>query len=152
MIDSDSFYEMLENIQRGIDFKLAMKAFGISKKDLEPWHKREMIKSKAQATIAMQQVIHEHGSEDWRAMQWIIERNNKERDDEQELQKLLNKQLAKEMAKGLIESSVAGETLGDPRSQEGESGEAEDYSDSEKPRGVLRIPRNIPDPTADGNI
>ena len=152
MIDSDSFYEMLENIQRGIDLKLAMKAFGISKRDLEPWHKKEMVKAKAQATIAMQQVIHEHGSEDWRAMQWIIERNNKERDDEQELQKLLNKQLAKEMAKGLIESSVAGETLGDPRGQESESGEAEDYSDSEKPRGVLRIPRNIPDPTADGNI
>ena len=121
MIDSDSFYEMLENIQRGIDFKLAMKAFGISKRDLEPWHKKEMVKAKAQATIAMQQVIHEHGSEDWRAMQWIIERNNKERDDEQELQKLLNKQLAKEMAKGLIESSVAGETLGNPRSEESES-------------------------------
>jgi len=152
MIDSDSFYEMLENIQRGIDFKLAMKAFGISKRDLEPWHKKEMIKAKAQATIAMQQVIHEHGSEDWRAMQWIIERNNKERDDEQELQKLLNKQLAKEMAKGLIESNIAGETFGNPRSEEGESGEAEDYSDSEKPRGVLRIPRNLPDPPADGNI
>jgi hypothetical protein len=152
MIDSDSFYEMLENIQRGIDLKLAMKAFGISKRDLEPWHKKEMIKAKAQATIAMQQVIHEHGAEDWRAMQWIIERNNKERNDEQELQKLLNKQLAKEMAKGLIESNVAGETLGDPRSQEGESGEAEDYSDSEKPRGVLRIPRNQPDSTADGDI
>jgi len=152
MIDSDSFYEMLENIQRGIDFKLAMKAFGISKRDLEPWHKKEMVKAKAQATIAMQQVIHEHGSEDWRAMQWIIERNNKERDDEQELQKLLNKQLAKEMAKGLIESSVAGETLGNPRSEESESGEAEDYSDSEKPRGVLRIPRDKLDPPADGNI
>jgi len=152
MIDSDSFYEMLENIQRGIDFKLAMKAFGISKRDLEPWHKKEMIKAKAQATIAMQQVIHEHGSEDWRAMQWIIERNNKERDDEQELQKLLNKQLAKEMAKGLIESSVAGETLGNPRSEESESGESEDYSDSERPRGVLRIPRDNIDSPADGNI
>ena len=152
MIDSDSFYEMLENIQRGIDLKLAMKAFGISKRDLEPWHKKEMVKAKAQATIAMQQVIHEHGSEDWRAMQWIIERNNKERNDEQELQKLLNKQLAKEMAKGLIESSVAGETFGNPASQEGESGESEDYSDSEKPRGVLRIPRDKPDPTADGNF
>ena len=152
MIDSDSFYEMLENIQRGIDLKLAMKAFGISKRDLEPWHKKEMIKAKAQATIAMQQVIHEHGSEDWRAMQWIIERNNKERNDEQELQKLLNKQLAKEMAKGLIESSVAGEAFGDSRSQEGESGESEDYSDSERPRGVLRIPRNNPDSTTDGDI
>lgn len=152
MIESDSFYEMLENVQRGIDFKLAMKAFGISKKDLEPWHKKEMIKAKAQATIAMQQVIHEHGSEDWRAMQWIIERNNKERDDEQELQKLLNKQLAKEMAKGLIESSVAGETFGNQGSKEGESGEPEDYSDSEKPRGVLRIPRNNLDSTANGNI
>lgn len=152
MIDSDSFYEMLENIQRGIDLKLAMKAFGISKRDLEPWHKKEMIRAKAQATIAMQQVIHEHGSEDWRAMQWIIERNNKERNDEQELQKLLNKQLAKEMAKGLIESSVAGETFGNPASQEGESGESEDYSDSERPRGVLRIPRNQPDSTADGDI
>jgi hypothetical protein len=85
-------------------------------------------------------------------MQWIIERNNKERNDEQEIQKLLNKQLAKEMAKGLIESSVAGETLGNPRSEEGESGESEDYSDSERPRGVLRIPRNQPDSTADGNI
>lgn len=152
MIDSDSFYEMLENIQRGIDLKLAMKAFGISKRDLEPWHKKEMIKAKAQATIAMQQVIHEHGAEDWRAMQWIIERNNKERNDEQELQKLLNKQLAKEMAKGLIESSVAGEAFGDPRSQENESGESEDYSDSERPRGVLRIPRNNPDSTTDGDI
>ena len=152
MIDSDSFYEMLENIQRGIDFKLAMKAFGISKRDLEPWHKKEMIKSKAQATIAMQQVIHEHGSEDWRAMQWIIERNNKERDDEQELQKLLNKQLAKEMAKGLIESSIAGEVIGNSRSEASESGESEDYSDSEKPRGVLRIPQHNPDSTANGNI
>lgn len=152
MIDSDSFYEMLENIQRGIDFKLAMKAFGISKRDLEPWHKKEMIKSKAQATIAMQQVIHEHGSEDWRAMQWIIERNNKERDDEQELQKLLNKQLAKEMAKGLIESSIAGEIVRNTGSEASESGESEDYSDSEKPRGVLRIPRNNLDSTADGNI
>ena len=152
MIDSDSFYEMLENIQREIDLKLAMKAFGISKRDLEPWHKKEMIKAKAQATIAMQQVIHEHGSEDWRAMQWIIERNNKERNDEQELQKLLNKQLAKEMAKGLIESSVAGEAFGNPASQEGESGESEDYSDSERPRGVLRIPRNKPDSTANGDI
>ena len=152
MIDSDSFYEMLENIQRGIDFKLAMKAFGISKRDLEPWHKKEMIKAKAQATIAMQQVIHEHGSEDWRAMQWIIERNNKERDDEQELQKLLNKQLAKEMAKGLIESSIAGEIVRNTGSEEGQSGESEDYSDSEKPRGVLRIPRNLPDSPANGNI
>jgi hypothetical protein len=60
--------------------------------------------------------------------------------------------LAKEMAKGLIESNIAGETFGNPRDQEGESGESEDYSDSEKPRGVLRIPRNIPDPPADGNI
>ena len=152
MIDSDSFYEMLENIQRGIDFKLAMKAFGVSRRDLEPWHKKEMIKAKAQATIAMQQVIHEHGSEDWRAMQWIIERNNKERDDEQELQKLLNKQLAKEMAKGLIESSIAGEIVRNTGGEEGQSGESEDYSDSEKPRGVLRIPQHNPDSTADGNI
>lgn len=143
---------MLENIQRGIDFKLAMKAFGVSRRDLEPWHKKEMIKAKAQATIAMQQVVHEHGSEDWRAMQWIIERNNKERDDEQELQKLLNKQLAKEMAKGLIESSIAGEIVRDPRSEEGESGEPEDYSDPQKSRGVLRIPRNNSNSAADGNI
>lgn len=152
MINSDEFYEMLENIQRGIDIKLAMKAFGVTRKDLEPWHKKEMLRAKAQATIALQQIIREHGAEDWRAMQWIIERNNKERSDEQKLQELLNKQLAKEMAKGLIESSIAGETFSDQGSEANELGEPENYGDSERPRGVLRIPRNNPDSATDGNL
>ena len=152
MINSDEFYEMLENIQRGIDIKLAMKAFGVTKRDLEPWHKKEMSRAKAQATIALQQIIREHGAEDWRAMQWIIERNNKERSDEQKLQELLNKQLAKEMAKGLIESSIAGETFPNQASEANELGEPENYGDSERPRGVLRIPRNNPDPATDGDL
>lgn len=152
MINSDEFYEMLENIQRGIDIKLAMRAFGVTKKDLEPWHKREMLKAKAQATIALQQIIREHGAEDWRAMQWIIERNNQERTDEQKLQEILNKQLAKEMAKGLIESSIAGETFPNSGSEGDQSEEPENYGDSERPRGVLRIPQHNPDPATDGDI
>ena len=152
MINSDEFYEMLENIQRVIDIKLAMRAFGVTKKDLEPWHKREMLKAKAQATIALQQIIREHGAEDWRAMQWIIERNNQERTDEQKLQEILNKQLAKEMAKGLIESSIAGETFPNSGGEGDQSEEPENYGDSERPRGVLRIPQHNPDPSTDGDI
>ena len=95
MIDKDSFYEMLENIQRGVDIKLAMRAFGIRKSELEPWHKNEMVKAKAQATISMQQIIHEHGAEDWRALQWIIERNNKGQENGQQLEAAINKQIDK---------------------------------------------------------
>lgn len=152
MIDSDDFYEMLENIQHGVDIKLAMKAFGISVKDLEPWHKAEMVKAKAQATISMQKVIHEHGAEDWRAMQWIIERNNKDQEDEKQLQAAINKQIAREVAKGLIESGLAGEDAGIEGHQGTQEGEPEDGYHPEESKGVLRLPGNKTDGPADGDI
>ena len=152
MIDSDSFYEMLENIQRGIDIKLAMSAFGISKRDLEPWHKAEIKKAKAQATIAMQSIIRDHGAEDWRALQWIIEINNKDKDDEKQLREILNRQIAKELAKGLIESNVGETDIGDQEDSGTQSEEQEDYSDSQRPRGVLRLPQNNIDSSTDGDF
>lgn len=152
MIEQESFYEMLENIQRGVDIKLAMRAFGISKKDLEPWHKKEMLKAKAQATISMQQIIHEHGSEDWRALQWIIERNNKGQENGQQLEAAINKQIAKEVAKGLIESGIEGSTGSTGSHQGNKETEPEDYSDTEDSQGVLRLPRNKTQSTADGDF
>jgi hypothetical protein len=152
MIDPDSFYEMLENIQRGIDIKLAMSAFGISKRDLEPWHKAEIKKAKAQATIAMQSIIRDHGAEDWRALQWIIEINNKDKDDEKQLREILNRQIAKELAKGLIESNIGETDIGDQEDSGTQSEEQEDYSDSQRPRGVLRLPQNNIDSSTDGDF
>jgi hypothetical protein len=152
MIEPDTFYEMLENIQHGVDIKLAMKAFGVSKNDLEHWHKVECIKAKAQATIAMQKIINEHGAEDWRAMQWIIERNNRAKENGQNIEIAINKQIAKELAKGLIESSIAG-TIGTNQSSEGISGsEQEDYNDSQESKGVLQLPENKINKSTDGNF
>jgi hypothetical protein len=152
MIEPDTFYEMLENIQHGVDIKLAMKAFGVSKNDLERWHKVECIKAKAQATIAMQKIINEHGAEDWRAMQWIIERNNRAKENGQNIEIAINKQIAKELAKGLIESSITG-TIGTNQSSEGVSGsEQEDYSDSQESKGVLQLPENKINKSTDGNF
>ena len=148
----ENFYEMLENIQRGVDIKLAMRAFGISKKDLEPWHKKEMAKAKAQATISMQQIIHEHGSQDWRALQWIIERNNRNQNNEQQLEANLNKQIAKELAKGIIESSIAGQIEGITGNQGIQEVESEDCGYSERPESILRLPRNSSESTADGDF
>lgn len=152
MIDSDSFYEMLENVQRGIDIKLAMSAFGVKKSDLEPWHISEIKKAKAQATIAMQGIIRDHGAEDWRALQWLIEINNKDKDDEKQLREILNRQIAKELAKGLIESSAGETDTGDSGDSGTQSEESEDYSDSQRPRGVLRLPQNNIDSAADGDF
>lgn len=152
MIDKDSFYEMLENIQRGVDIKLAMRAFGIRKKDLEPWHKREMAKAKAQATISMQQIIHEHGAEDWRALQWIIERNNRNQQNEQQLEAAINKQIAKEVAKTLIESGIEGADAATGNDQGNQESKSEDYSDSEDSQGVLRLPGNKIKPSTDGDF
>lgn len=152
MIDKDSFYEMLENIQRGVDIKLAMRAFGIRKKDLEPWHKREMAKAKAQATISMQQIIHEHGAEDWRALQWIIERNNRNQQNEQQLEAAINKQIAKEVAKTLIESGIEGADAATGNDQGDQESKSEDYSDSEGSQGVLRLPGNKIKPSTDGDF
>ena len=149
---SETFYEMLENIQRGIDIKLAMTAFGVNKSDLEPWHKKEMLKAKAQATISMQQIVHEHGSQDWRAMQWIIEKNNKAKNHEQQLEAAINKQIAKEVAKGLIESSLEGaiESIG---IHQGDSeSESESGFDPERPESILRLSGNSPESTADGDF
>lgn len=148
----ENFYEMLENIQRGVDIKLAMRAFGISKKDLEPWHKKEMAKAKAQATISMQQIIHEHGSQDWRALQWIIERNNRNQNNEQQLEANLNKQIAKELAKGIIESSIAGQIEGIASNQGIQEVESEDSRYSERPESILRLPRNSSESAADGDF
>jgi len=148
----ENFYEMLENIQRGVDIKLAMRAFGISKKDLEPWHKKEMAKAKAQATISMQQIIHEHGSQDWRALQWIIERNNRNQNNEQQLEANLNKQIAKELAKGIIESSIAGQIEGIAGNQGIQEVESEDCGYSERPESILRLPRNSSESAADGDF
>lgn len=148
----ENFYEMLENIQRGVDIKLAMRAFGISKKDLEPWHKKEMAKAKAQATISMQQIIHEHGSQDWRALQWIIERNNRNQNNEQQLEANLNKQIAKELAKGIIESSIAGQIEGITGNQGIQEVESEDCGYSERPESILRLPRNSSESSADGDF
>lgn len=152
MIESESFYECLENIQRGIDIKLAMQAFGIDGKQLEPWHKKEMLRAKAQATIAMQATINEHGTEDWRALQWIIERNNKDKDDEKQLREILNRQIAKELAKGLIESTISESNSEDQGHTKAQQGESESFDDSERPRGVLRLPKNYPDSSTDGDI
>jgi hypothetical protein len=152
MIEPDTFYEMLENIQHGVDIKLAMKAFGVSKNNLEHWQKVECVKAKAQATIAMQKIINEHGAEDWRAMQWIIERNNKAKENEQNIEIAINKQIAKELAKGLIESSITG-TIGTNQGSEGVSGsEQEDYSDSQESKGVLQLPENKTNKSTDGNF
>lgn len=152
MIEPDTFYEMLENIQHGVDIKLAMKAFGVSKNDLERWHKVEMIKAKAQATIAMQKTINEHGAEDWRAMQWIIERNNKAKENGQNIEIAINKQIAKELAKGLIESSITG-TIGTNQNSETVSGsEQEDYNDSQESKGILRLPENKINKSTNGNF
>jgi len=152
MIESDTFYEMLENIQHGVDIKLAMKAFGVSKNDLERWHKVECIKAKAQATIAMQKVINEHGAEDWRAMQWIIERNNKAKENEQNIEIAINKQIAKELAKGIIESGFTG-SVGTNKESEGITGsKSEGYSDPQEPSGVLRLPENKTNKSTDGNF
>lgn len=148
----ENFYEMLENIQRGVDIKLAMRAFGISKKDLEPWHKKEMAKAKAQATISMQQIIHEHGSQDWRALQWIIERNNRNQNNEQQLEANLNKQIAKELAKGIIESSISGQIEGITGNQGIQEVESEDCGYSERPESILRLPRNSSESSADGDF
>ena len=148
----ENFYEMLENIQRGVDIKLAMRAFGISKKDLEPWHKKEMAKAKAQATISMQQIIHEHGSQDWRALQWIIERNNRNQNNEQQLEANLNKQIAKELAKGIIESSIAGQIEGITGNQGIQEVESEDCGYPERPESILRLPRNSSESSADGDF
>ena len=148
----ENFYEMLENIQRGVDIKLAMRAFGISKKDLEPWHKKEMAKAKAQATISMQQIIHEHGSEDWRALQWIIERNHKGQANEQQLEAAINKQIAREVAKGLIESGLAGEIAGTGGDQGISQSEPEDSSYSEGAESILRLPRDKTKSPADGDF
>lgn len=152
MMSSDDFYEMLENVQRGVDIKLAMKAFGISKKDLEPWQKKEMVKAKAMATISMQQVIHEHGSLDWRAMQWIIERNHKRTEDGKQIELAINKQIAKEVAKGLIESGLAGEVAGLGGNKGVQEGESEDDSYSPEPSGILFLPRNKTESPTDGDI
>jgi hypothetical protein len=152
VIDSDTFYEMLENVQRGIDIKLAMSAFGVNRSDLEPWHKAEIKKAKAQATIAMQGIVRDHGAEDWRALQWLIEINNKDKDDEKQLREILNRQIAKELAKGLIESSAGEADTGDSGDSGTQSEESEDYSDSQRPRGVLRLPQNNIDSPADGNF
>ena len=152
MIEPDTFYEMLENIQHGVDIKLAMKAFGVSKSDLEHWHKVEMVKAKAQATIAMQKIINEHGAEDWRAMQWIIERNNKAKENEQNIEIAINKQIAKELAKGIIESGFTG-SAGANKDSEGLSGsKSEGYSDPEEPSGVLRLPENKINKSTNGNF
>ena len=148
----ENFYEMLENIQRGVDIKLAMRAFGIRKKDLEPWHKQEMMKAKAQATISMQQIIHEHGSEDWRALQWIIERNHKGQANEQQLESAINKQIAREVAKGLIESSLAGEIAGIGNHQGNQESESEDSSYSEESDSILRLPGNKTESATDGDF
>lgn len=148
----ENFYEMLENIQRGVDIKLAMRAFGISKKDLEPWHKKEMIKAKAQAAISMQQIIHEHGSEDWRALQWIIERNSKGQNHEQQLESAINKQIAREVAKGLIESSLAAEIAGTGSDQGFSESKSENNSYTEGSESILRLPENKTQSSTDGDF
>jgi hypothetical protein len=151
-MNNENFYEMLENIQRGVDIKLAMRAFGISKKHLEPWHKKEMAKAKAQATISMQQIVHEHGSQDWRALQWIIERNNRNQNNEQQLEAAINKQIAREVAKGLIESGLAGEIAGTGSHQGVPESQSEDSGYSEGAESILRLPRDKTKPPADGDF
>jgi uncharacterized lipoprotein YajG len=85
-------------------------------------------------------------------MQWIIERNNRVKENGQNIEIAINKQIAKELAKSLIESSITG-TIGANKGSEGVSGsEQEDYNDSQESKGVLQLPENKINKATNGNF
>jgi len=85
-------------------------------------------------------------------MQWIIERNNRAKENGQNIEIAINKQIAKELAKGLIESSITGTIGTDKNSEEVSGREQEDYSDSQESKGVLQLPENKINKSTNGNF